>query len=70
MSAEVAVKLLSSRAGHRFDSEGRVVGQFAQSVGDVVQMPRDEAERYIERGLAEAVPLNQQTQGRINGKAQ
>lgn len=71
MAAEVvSVRLLSSRVGHRFDSKGQVVGQFAQAVGDVVTMPHDEAERYIERGLAEPARVENQAQGnRANGKA-
>jgi len=46
------VKLTSARAGHKFDAQGRFTGVFSEAVGQVVDMPKDEAERYLERGLA------------------
>lgn len=49
------VKLSCSRAGHTFDDQGRQLGVFSQSAGDVVDMPTAEAKRYIERGLATPV---------------
>ena len=51
----VKVKLHSARCGHTFDAKGRQMGVFAQAVGDVVEMPEDEATRYIDRGLASKV---------------
>lgn len=52
----VNVKLTSARAGHSFDSQGRMTGVFAQAAGDIVSMPKSEADRHIERGLATLVP--------------
>lgn len=52
------VKLTSSRCGHT--SHGL---PFAQASGDIVEMPLDEATRYIERGLAVAVNANDQKKG-------
>lgn len=49
------VKLTSARVGHNFDKDGRFIGQFSQAVGQEVDMPNDEARRYIERGLATEV---------------
>ena len=49
------VKLNSARVGHRFNDKGAFAGEFAQAVGDIVDMPVDEAERYLERGLASPV---------------
>jgi hypothetical protein len=46
------VKLNSSRCGHKYDAQGRFIGVFSEAVGQVVDMPKDEAERYLERGLA------------------
>lgn len=46
------VKLTSARVGHNYDKDGRRTGVFSQPVGAVVDMPLDEAERYLERGLA------------------
>jgi len=53
------VKLTSARCGHSYDGKvspglphGRFTGVFSQAAGQVVDMPKDEAERYIERGLA------------------
>jgi hypothetical protein len=57
------VKLSSARVGHNFDSNKRFTGQFAQAAGDIVDMPTDEARRYIERGLASEVNDNQQKKG-------
>ncbi len=51
----MVVKLTSPRCGHRFDKEGRFTGVFAQAAGDEVEMPEEEAKRYIERGLATTV---------------
>ena len=61
------VKLGTARAGHSFahepngdlsrgaDGQPIVTGTFVQAVGDEVNMPADEAQRYIERGYASAV---------------
>lgn len=49
------VKLSSARVGHNFDSKERFTGQFSQAAGDIVEMPTDEAQRYVERGLASKV---------------
>lgn len=46
------VQLTSSRCGHKFDAKGRFIGVFSEAVGQVVDMPDEEAERYLERGLA------------------
>lgn len=55
MSQTMKVKLTSARAGHTFDDKGRPTGVFAQAAGDVVDMPADEAKRYIDKGLAAPV---------------
>ena len=49
---KVRVKLNSSRAGHRFDAQGRQVGSYVQNVGDVVEVDEDEALRLFDAGLA------------------
>lgn len=49
------VKLTSARCGHKFDAKGRFVGVFSEPAGAEVEMPRDEAERHLERGLATLV---------------
>jgi hypothetical protein len=46
------VKLTSARCGHKYDSQGRFIGVFAEAAGQIVDMPTAEAERYLERGLA------------------
>jgi hypothetical protein len=46
------VQLTCARVGHRYNSEGQFIGDFSQAAGQVVEMPKAEAERYIERGLA------------------
>lgn len=51
----VKVKLNSARIGHVFDDKGRMTGTFAQAAGDEVDMPKTEARRHIQRGLASAV---------------
>ena len=57
------VKLTCSRVGTAYDGKatkelphGRATGTFSQAAGSIVNMPDDEAERYIERGLAELAP--------------
>lgn len=59
---QVRVKLTSARAGHSFDDKGRFKGVFAQAAGDIVSMPKTEAERHIEKGLA--VPAPDEPKGR------
>lgn len=49
------VKLTSARCGHSFDKQGRPTGVFGQAAGDIVDMPAEEARRYIEKGLATPV---------------
>lgn len=49
------VKLVSARAGHTFDREGRQTGVFAQSAGDEVEMSIEEAQRHLDKGLASRV---------------
>ncbi len=49
------VKLNSSRCGHRTNERGEVTGEFVQQVGQEVDMPHDEAERYVNSGLADLV---------------
>ena len=53
----VRVKLTSARAGHSFDSSGRMTGVFAQAAGDIVNMPADEAQRHFDKGLAAPAPV-------------
>jgi hypothetical protein len=53
----VRVKLNSARAGHSYDSSGRNIGVFSQSVGDIVEMPASEAQRHVNSGLASLAPL-------------
>jgi hypothetical protein len=55
----VKVRLLVSRAGHNFDANGRLVGTFSQAIGEIVEMPREEARRHVERGLAIKVDTQQ-----------
>jgi hypothetical protein len=58
------VKLLSARVGHAYDGKnitkenphGRFTGVFSQAAGSVVSMPDDEAQRYLDAGLAEPAP--------------
>ena len=42
-------------AGHVTDSEGKPRHAFSKNSGDIVELPEDEAERYIERGYASPV---------------
>lgn len=49
------VRLTSSRCGQNFTADGKPGAIFAQAAGEVVEMPDDEAKRYIERGLASVV---------------
>ena len=52
------VRLETARAGHRtktVNGETHVIGVFSQKVGDIVNMPKGEADRYIERGYATEV---------------
>jgi hypothetical protein len=48
----MTVKLTSARVGNRFDDKGRFAGMYAQAAGEEVDMPDDEAKRYIAKGLA------------------
>lgn len=57
------VKLSSARVGHNYDPKGRFTGQFVQAAGDVVDMPNEEAQRYLERGLASKVTDDNQRKG-------
>ena len=67
------VKLTSARCGHSYDGKnkskefphGRFTGVFAQAAGAEVDMPDDEAQRYLDAGLAMLVPksTNPQRQG-------
>lgn len=57
------VKLSSARVGHNYDSNKRFIGQFSQAAGDIVDMPNDEAARYIDRGLASKVNDDNQKKG-------
>jgi hypothetical protein len=59
---QVRVKLTSARAGHSYDSQGRFTGVFSQAAGDIVSMPKPEAERHFEKGLA--VPTPEEPKGR------
>lgn len=52
------VKLTSSRVGHKHDKSGRFIGVFSEAAGQEVEMPDDEARRYIEKGLANPVAKN------------
>lgn len=51
----MTVKLTSGRVGHTFNSENQFAGMFAQAAGEEVEMPDDEARRYIAKGLASEV---------------
>lgn len=51
----MTVKLISARVGHKYDKDGRCTGAFSEAAGQEVEMPDDEARRYIERGLAAPV---------------
>ncbi len=53
----IKVKLNSSRAGHSFDENGRFTGVFSQAAGDIVDMPKSEAERHFQAGLASPAPI-------------
>lgn len=55
MVKTMRVKLVSARAGHTFDRDGRQTGVFAQSAGDEVDMSIEEAQRHIDKGLASRV---------------
>ena len=46
------VQLSSSRCGHRFNAKGQHCGEFTQAAGDIVEVPADEAQRLLDRGLA------------------
>lgn len=48
------IKLLTPICGHRHDSKGKVIGDFAHRDGAVVDWPDAEARRLIERGYAES----------------
>lgn len=50
------VKLNCARCGQSTDSEGRPGPVFGQAAGEVVEMPADEAQRYLDRGLASLPP--------------
>lgn len=58
------VKLTSPRCGHSYDGKniskenphGRFTGVYSQAAGAIVEMPTDEAQRYLDRGLAELPP--------------
>lgn len=60
------VKLISARVGHSYDGKnidknnphGRFTGVFSQAAGSIVSMADDEAQRYIDRGLAELAPTD------------
>lgn len=51
------VRLNCSRCGHRTNDKGEVIGEFVQQVGQEVDMPNDEADRYVNAGLADLVPV-------------
>lgn len=58
--ATMEVQLTGARCGHKYDGKnitkenphGRFIGVFAQPANAIVTMEKDEAERYLERGLA------------------
>lgn len=52
------VKLTTARCGHSYDKAGRLIGEFGQAAGQVVDMPADEAQRYLDKGYA--VPADKQ----------
>jgi hypothetical protein len=45
------IQLNCARCGQLFDAQGKVCGDFAQAVGEIVDMPADEAKRYLDKGL-------------------
>lgn len=51
------VKLATAVAGNKLNAKGEFSGHFAWAVGDVVELPDNEAKAYIERGMA--TPVNQ-----------
>lgn len=53
----VRVKLNSARAGHSYDGQGRQIGVFSNAAGELVDMPYDEAQRYLNAGLASPAPI-------------
>lgn len=55
----MTVKLTSARVGHKYDKDGRCTGVFSEAAGQEVEMPNDEAQRYLDRGLA--VPVQKKT---------
>lgn len=48
------VKLSTAVAGNKL-KDGQFAGHFAWAVGDVVELPDNEAKAYIERGMATPV---------------
>lgn len=56
------VKLHTARAGHIHakgtDGALRVVGEFVQAAGDIIDLPNDEANRLVEKGYASRVNEN------------
>ena len=49
------VRLNSARVGHTYNEEGLWTGEFNQASGDEVEMPTEEAKRYLQRGLASPI---------------
>lgn len=47
----VKVRVLSPRCGHNFNEKGQQTGEFANAIGDIIDMPEDEAQRNIAKGI-------------------
>lgn len=51
----VKVKLNTPACGQSVDANGRPGNVWGAGPGDIVNMPADDAQRYIDRGFASAV---------------
>ncbi len=49
------VRLNCSRCGHRTNAKGEVIGEYVQQIGQIVEVPADEADRCVNSGIAEFV---------------
>ena len=49
------IKLATAVAGNKLTPKGEFAGHFAWEVGDVVELPDNEAKAYIERGMSTRV---------------
>ncbi len=49
---QTLVKLLTSVGFHKTDTCGRLIGISTRHAGDEVELPKSEAETFVERGYA------------------